>query len=336
VTSSSCSCATPIATRRRRSPSACAPSWPSLSRSAVSTTVSIGLVAWQPGATVETLLRDADVALYCAKDAGGNGAAWFDAESHQRLLDHIALESDLREALAGGQFELHYQPSFTIEGDSLVGVEALSRWIHPEKGPIAPEVFIPLAEECGLIGQLDRLVLETSCRQAAQWCDLPGFRVWVNVSGVELTPGYADSVLDLLEAEGVPAHRIGIEVTESVLADETVAVHQLRCLHDAGVAVAIDDFGTGYSSLARLAMLPISLLKIDRAFVSNAATPFGRAAIDLIVHLADALGVPTVAEGVEDPDQLEVLREVGVVSASGYLLGRPAPAQSHGPQIVAG
>ncbi|MCW2830208.1 MAG: hypothetical protein JWP31_900, partial [Aeromicrobium sp.] len=150
--------------------------------------------------------------------------------------------------------------------------------------------------------------------------------VWVNVSGRELAPGYARSVLTLLAHEQLPPDRIGIEVTESVLADEAVAVQELRLLHEAGVAVAIDDFGTGYSSLTRLSTLPISLLKIDRSFVTNLDTPFGRAAIDVIVHLARALGVETVAEGVETLAQLEVLREAGVDSASGYLLGRPAPA----------
>nr|MCW2727549.1 hypothetical protein [Aeromicrobium sp.] len=298
------------------------------------TTVSIGLAAAGPGATVETMLRDADVALYRAKDTGRDSVAWFDAQSHQRLLDRIALESDLRDALVGGELEVHYQPSFAIDDGRLCGVEALARWSHPERGLVPPDVFIPLAEEAGLIRTLGRQVLEASCRQAADWQGVPDLIVWVNVSGRELTPGYADSVLDLLAQEKLSPHQIGIEVTESVLADEAVAVHQLRLLHTAGVAVAIDDFGTGYSSLARLAVLPISLLKIDRSFVSNVATPFGRAAVDLVVHLAGALGVPVIAEGVETPDQLEALREAGVGLVCGYLLGRPAAAQSLGPQIL--
>jgi len=292
----------------------------------LTTTVSIGLACSSAGATVETLLRNADVALYRAKDAGCNSIAWFDAESHQRLLDRIALESDLREALARGELELDYQPSFAVDDERLSGVEALARWTHPQRGPISPELFISLAEESGLIHDLGRYVMEKGCRQAMQWRHLPDFTVWVNVSGRELTPGYAASTLDLLKDVGLPTHRIGIEVTESVLADEAVAVHELRLLHAAGVAIAIDDFGTGYSSLARLAMLPISLLKIDRSFVSDVTTPFGRAAVDVVVHLARAMGVETVAEGVETRGQLELLREAGVDSAAGYLLGRPAPA----------
>jgi diguanylate cyclase (GGDEF)-like protein/PAS domain S-box-containing protein len=301
----------------------------------LTTTVSIGLASSSAGATVETLLRDADVALYRAKDAGRNRAAWFDAESHQRLLNRIALESDLGEALARDELELYYQPIFAVQGGRMTGVEALARWTHPRRGPVSPEVFIPLAEECGFIRSLGRQVLEISCRQAAQWTQLPDFTVWVNVSGRELTPGYAESVLGLLERVGVPTPRIGIEVTESVFADEAVAVDELRLLHAAGVAVAIDDFGTGYSSLARLARLPISVLKIDRSFVSEIDTRLGRAMVDVVVHLAAAMGVRTLAEGVETPRQLEVLGEAGVDSAAGYLLGPAAPAQALTAKIVA-
>jgi EAL domain-containing protein (putative c-di-GMP-specific phosphodiesterase class I) len=290
--------------------------------------VSIGLASSSAAATVETLLRDADVALYRAKDAGRNSIAWFDAESHQRLLDRIDLESDLRQALARGELELHYQSIYAVNGARLCGVEALARWTHPQRGPVPSEVFIPVAEESGLIRSLGRHVLELSCRQAAQWTHLEDFTVWANVSGREFTPGYSESVLDLLAREGVPTHRIGIEVTESVLADEAVAVHELRLLHAAGVAVAIDDFGTGYSSLTRLARLPISVLKIDQSFVAEIETRLGRATVDVVVRLADAMGLRTVAEGVETPRQLELLREAGVDSASGYLLGRPAPAPS--------
>jgi diguanylate cyclase (GGDEF)-like protein/PAS domain S-box-containing protein len=292
----------------------------------LTTTVSIGLASSSAAATVETLLRDADVALYRAKDAGRNSIAWFDAESHQRLLDRIDLESDLRQALARGELELHYQSIYAVNGARLCGVEALARWTHPQRGPVPSEVFIPVAEESGLIRSLGRHVLELSCRQAAQWTHLEDFTVWANVSGREFTPGYSESVLDLLAREGVPTHRIGIEVTESVLADEAVAVHELRLLHAAGVAVAIDDFGTGYSSLTRLARLPISVLKIDQSFVAEIETRLGRATVDVVVRLADAMGLRTVAEGVETPRQLELLREAGVDSASGYLLGRPASA----------
>jgi diguanylate cyclase (GGDEF)-like protein/PAS domain S-box-containing protein len=300
----------------------------------LTTTLSIGIAASTPGATIETLLRDADVALYRAKDSGRNQVAWFDADSHQRLLDRIALESDLRDALTAGAIEAHYQPSFAVTDIGLRGVEALARWTHPQRGAVSPEVFIPLAEECGLISSLGRHVLELSVHQAAEWSRLPHFTVWVNVSGRELTPGYADSVLELLAQEGVPRQRLGIEVTESVLADENVAVKELGLLHGAGVAVAIDDFGTGYSSLSRLVTLPVSLLKIDRSFVSEIDTSYGYATVDVIVRLARTLGVETVAEGVETHQQLGLLREAGVDVASGFLLGRGAPAQDGTPRIL--
>lgn len=291
-------------------------------------TLSVGIAASGPGASIETLLRDADVALYRAKDLGRDQVAWFDAESHRRLLHRIALESDLHDAVTDGAIEVHYQPSFAAAEHQLRGVEALARWTHPQRGAVSPEVFIPLAEECGLITRLGRQVLELAVRQAAQWILVPDFTVWVNVSGRELTPGYAVSVLDLLAQERVPAHRIGLEVTESVLADENVAVEELRLLHGAGVAVAIDDFGTGYSSLSRLVTLPVSLLKIDKSFVSGIETSSGYATVDVIVRLARTLGVHTVAEGVETFGQLELVREAGVDFASGFLLGRPAPAQA--------
>jgi diguanylate cyclase (GGDEF)-like protein/PAS domain S-box-containing protein len=302
----------------------------------LTTTISVGIAAAAPGSSIETLLRDADVALYRAKDQGRNQVAWFDAESHRRLLQRIALESDLREAVTDGAVEVHYQPSFAAADHQLRGVEALARWTHPERGTVSPEVFIPLAEECGLITRLGRQVLERAVRQAAQWILVPDFTVWVNVSGRELTPGYAASVLDLLAEESVPAHRIGLEVTESVLADEDVAVEELRILHDAGVAVAIDDFGTGYSSLSRLVALPVSLLKIDRSFVSGIETSSGYATVDVVVRLARTLGVQTVAEGVETLGQLELVREAGVEFASGFLLGKPAPAQSGIPRMLLG
>lgn len=302
----------------------------------LTTTLSIGIAASSPGATIETLLRDADVALYRAKDSGRNKVAWFDAESHEQLLDRIGMEQDLRGALERGEIDAHYQPCFGLAGDRMRGVEALARWTHPQRGPVSPQVFIPLSEECGLISRLGRHILERAVRQAAQWVALPDFIVWVNVSGRELTPGYADSVLDLLATESVTAHRIGLEVTESVLVDETVAVEELRLLHAAGVAVAIDDFGTGYSSLSRLAALPVSLLKIDRSFVSEIETPHGYATVDVIVRLAGTLGVQTIAEGVETPGQLKLLHEAGVDLASGFLLGQPAPAQPGTPTILPG
>ncbi|MBM9465906.1 putative bifunctional diguanylate cyclase/phosphodiesterase [Nakamurella leprariae] len=292
----------------------------------LTTTVSIGLATSGPGTTVEILMRDADVALYRAKDAGRNSISWFDAASHRALLERVDLESALRDQLQRRGLDVHYQPVLDLRNDRLAGVEALARWTHPERGNIPPGIFVPLAEDAGLIRELGVSVFGTACRDAARWAALPDFTVWVNVSGREIASGYAARFLAGLARGELRRCRVGIEVTESVLADEDVALRELTTLHTAGVPIAIDDFGTGYSSLARLATLPISVLKIDRSFVQQIGTRLGRASIDVVVHLAGVLGVRTVAEGVETPAQLEALRQAGVDSAAGYLLGEPRPA----------
>jgi diguanylate cyclase (GGDEF)-like protein len=292
----------------------------------LTTTVSIGLASSAAGTTVETLMRDADVALYRAKDAGRNSISWFDADSHRALLQRIDLEADLREVLQRRGLGVHYQPIHDLSTGRLAGVEALARWTHPQRGAIPPALFIALAEDAGLIRELGSSVFGTACRDAVRWSDLPDFTVWVNVSGREFSAGYADRFLTAVARAELRRCRVGIEVTESVLADEDVALRELSALHTAGVPIAIDDFGTGYSSLARLAALPISVLKIDRSFVQRIGTRLGRASIDVMVHLAGVLGVRTVAEGVETPAELEQLRQAGVDSAAGYLLGEPRPA----------
>ncbi|HWR85106.1 MAG TPA: EAL domain-containing protein [Rhodoglobus sp.] len=295
----------------------------------VTTTVSIGLASAVDSSETSTLLRDADVALYRAKDAGRDRFAWFDSEAHEDLLQRIRLERDLRAALTSGEIAVHYQPLFSLEHGEARGVEALARWTHPVRGSISPGTFIPLAEDAGLINLLGRHVARIAAEQAARWVGIPDFTVWVNISGRQFsTSRVADDLLQVLADTGLAPERLGVEVTETVLADETVAVRTLRTLAAEGVRVAIDDFGTGYSSIARLSSLPVSVLKIDRSFVAEAETLRGRATLDAIVHLARALDMRTVAEGIETPRQLEIVREAGVTSASGYLLARPAPAEA--------
>lgn len=294
----------------------------------VHVSASIGLAVAQPGATVTTLLRDADVALYRAKDAGRDRFAWFDAVANEEMLLRQALESDLRLAVAHG-LELHFQPIYSLAHRRLVGVEALSRWHHPERGIVDPGVFIPLAEEAGLIRQLGLATTRSAALQAIAWSRLPDFTVWVNVSGRELDrPGYAHHVLDILDEVGLPGNRFGVEVTESVLTDEVTATHELSVLADAGVRIAIDDFGTGYSSLARLLALPISTLKIDRSFVADLDSPRGRGAVETVTQLGQMLRMTTVAEGVENVGQIAALRRMGVSHVSGHLLGRPVPPEA--------
>lgn len=293
----------------------------------VNTTVSIGLASADDSLETSKLLRNADVALYRAKDAGRDRFAWFDAVAHSSLLERISLEADLRIALDEGSLSVHYQPMYWLTDGRLAGVEALARWEHPERGSISPATFIPLAEDAGLMQPLGHQVAKKAIAQAKEWRDIPEFTVWINFSGRQFsTARMADELLWHFVDSGLGPNRLGVEVTETVLADETVAVRALSKFRAAGVGVAIDDFGTGYSSLARLSTLPISVLKIDRSFIVDIETERGRATLDVIVHLARALGMRTVAEGIETPRQLELVREAGVTLASGFLLGRPAPA----------
>ena len=250
-----------------------------------------------------------------------------DADAHADLLERVALEAGLRAALATGHLELHYQPAYDLGTGRVVGVEALARWHDPLRGMVLPDVFVPLAEDTGLIGELGAHVVRTACAQAARWTHVPDLVVWVNVSGRQLeAPGLAEQVLAELAAAGVPPTRFGIEVTESVFLDELTAATELARLAEAGVSVAIDDFGMGYSSIARLGSLPVHVLKIDRSFVADLDSERGRAAVHVIVLLAHTYGLSTVAEGVETPQQLELLRAAGSDAASGFLLARPAPA----------
>jgi diguanylate cyclase (GGDEF)-like protein/PAS domain S-box-containing protein len=301
----------------------------------ITTSASIGLASGTLGTTVETLLRDADVALYRAKDHGRDQVAWFDRTAHEQLMQRVSLENDLRAALERDELTLYFQPMYDATDDRLVGVEALSRWRHPSLGEVSPGLFIPLAEDTGLMRALGARVITMACEQAARWARIPDFTIWVNVSARQLdTPGLAAALLAELERAGVTADRIGVEVTESVFSDERSAVDELTRLAEAGVRIAIDDFGTGHSSLARLYRFPIDVLKIDQSFVHDIETNRGLAAVRAVVQLTEALGLSTVAEGIETPRQLELVREAGCHVGAGYLLGRPAPADELTPMLL--
>lgn len=295
----------------------------------ITRTISIGMASSADGTDFDTLLRDADVALYRAKDAGRDRHAWYDAEAHSEMLERIKIETDLRDALDASGLHVHYQPVYTLEGRRLVGVETLARWDHSQRGSVSPAVFISVAEEAGLIGPLSDAVLMLACAQAAAWSNIPEFRTWVNISPVQFQgAGLADIVLGYLAAAGVAPNRFGIEVTETALCDNSHAHSELSQLSEAGLAIAIDDFGTGHSSLTRLHTLPIDVLKIDQSFVRGLARPRGRAAVNAIVQLAHALGMETIAEGIETHAELDALQSLGSDCGSGYLLGRPGPAAS--------
>ena len=287
-------------------------------------TASVGLATAAGGADLARLLREADAALHRAKDAGRERAAWFDEQLHEESLRRMAVERDLRHGLPRQELLLAYQPAFDLRSGAATHVEALVRWQHPARGLVLPLEFIPVAEESGLIARVGEWVLAHALEQAARWADVPGLRVWVNVSPQQLAdPGLPDLLAAQLERAGLPASRLGIEVTESTLADATRLTEGLREVRALGVAVAIDDFGTGYSSLARLTACAVDVIKVDRSFVAEVGTARGEAVLAGIVTLAHATGAHVVAEGVETEQQLAVLRSLGADSASGFLLARP-------------
>jgi diguanylate cyclase (GGDEF)-like protein len=281
----------------------------------------------------ETLLREADVAMYHAKALGKACYAVFEQHMHTAALERLELEADLRRGLDRGELELHYQPVFELATRRLRGVEALVRWRHPERGLVPPFEFIPLAEETGLIHRIGNWVLREACEQVAEWNrDFPGahpLAVSVNLSGVELQrPGLVDEVRAVLEATGIPPWSLVLEITESVLMqDSELTTRRLSDLRALDIRLAIDDFGTGYSSLRYLSRFPVDVLKIAKPFVDcvHSGSKQDLALARMIVDLGANLGLRTVAEGVEVREQEDVMRELGCDFGQGYLLARPLP-----------
>ncbi|GAA3286196.1 hypothetical protein GCM10020218_047630 [Dactylosporangium vinaceum] len=311
---------------------------------------SIGIALTGPDARdADQLMRNADLAMYRAKSAGSGQFARYDPQMHSGLVERLQLAADLRRALeTGGELEMHYQPTIELRTGQIVGFEALVRWRHPVRGMISPVDFIPLAESTGLIRPLGQWVLAESCRQAVAWgmgAPERAMTMAVNVSGRQFDqPGLPGIVAAVLAETGLPAQRLCLEMTESVLmtdTEENLAV--LLSLKDIGVRLAIDDFGTGYSSLAYLRRFPVDTLKIDRSFVErlSGATP-DAALARTIVQLGQSLGMATVAEGIEQYAQFLALRRMGCDLAQGYYFSRPLPAaeaglllQEHKPAVAA-
>ena len=294
----------------------------------IATGASIG-IAMGPadGADADTLLKNADLALYRAKQDGRGVFRFFEPALDAAARARRQLELDLREALATGQFLLHFQPIYDLGRERIGCFESLLRWEHPRRGLVTPTEFIPVAEETGLIVAMGEWVLHEACRQATRWPE--HVRVAVNVSPLQFrNTGFAAIVLQALARSGLQPNRLEIEITESVFLDgegPTVAMlHKLRAL---GVRVALDDFGTGYSSLSYLRSFPFDKIKIDKSFVDAVASDTGAVAIvRAIVDLARALDMETTAEGVEDAGQLSTLRGQGCSSIQGYLFSRPVAA----------
>jgi diguanylate cyclase (GGDEF)-like protein len=293
--------------------------------SRLTVTVSIGLARTIDEADLDDLMQQADAAVYQAKDAGRDQAVWFDERMHLESVQRLQTEHDLRQALERDELFLDYQPAFDLRCERISHVEALVRWRHPTRGLIPPLDFIPVAEDSGLVHQVGEWVLAHAVEQAARWAHIPDLRVWINVSPQQLAHrGLPDLIAAHLDRVGLPAAHLGIEVTESTLADRANLTQVLQEIRDLGVAIAIDDFGTGYSSLARLSVFPVDVIKIDQSFVADVQTARGEAVLAGIVTLAHATGAHVIAEGVETEAQLTALSALGVDSASGYLLARPA------------
>jgi diguanylate cyclase (GGDEF)-like protein len=299
------------------------------SQAHVAASVGIALTA-DPDASPDDLVRDADAAMYRAKDAGGGRWSIFDQLVRERAVARQAIETALRSAIAENELVVHFQPEVSVASGEIVGVEALVRWNRPGHGMVSPAEFIPIAEETGLIVPIGEWVLHEACRKACVFDD-GRLVIRVNVSARQLAePGLAETVKAALIASGLPPERLVLEVTESVvLEDGDRSVAALQALRDIGVGVSLDDFGTGYCSLSYLRRLPIDSLKIDRSFVRG----LGHEADDdsivtSVIDLARSLGVSVVAEGVETEEQLDGLRARGCDTMQGFLFARPGPASS--------
>lgn len=296
------------------------------------TSASIGVAHSHNGAkTAEDLLRDADIAMYKAKDRGKAGYALFDTQMHQEILAKLELETALRQALEQEEVLVYYQPIVSINDGHILGFEALLRWNHPELGWISPGRFVPIAEESGLIVQLGSWVLEKACMQLVEWHKTisPELCVNVNVSGKQMIqPHWVQNVEAMLLLTGVNPRRLRMEVTESSIIAKQQIQEDLQNIRDMGIKVQIDDFGTGYSSLSRLHQLPVDALKIDQSFIRDMATDSSHENIvTAIVKLGKTLNLDLVAEGIEAEGQWRHLHSMGVHMGQGYFFGRPTPPE---------
>jgi diguanylate cyclase (GGDEF)-like protein len=298
----------------------------------IHTSASIG-IAFYPGdgTTIETLYAHADAAMYCAKQRGSSSVEFFTSTMNLATEERVRFEGDLHRALKQQQFELHYQPKYDATTKRIHSAEALIRWQHPERGMIAPDQFIPLAEESGLIVPIGEWVLREACRQVRVWQDqgLPTLRVAVNISALQFRRlDLVDTVRRALADAGVAAKYLEIELTETaVMSDPEESVDILERLSRMGVVVSVDDFGTGYSSMSYLRRFPIDKLKIDRSFITNVMTSADDASIvQAIISLAHGLRLKVVAEGVETAEQVTFLQRLGCDQYQGFYFSKPVNA----------
>jgi diguanylate cyclase (GGDEF)-like protein/PAS domain S-box-containing protein len=300
----------------------------------IGSSLGISVVGGDAIADADELIRNADAAMYIAKRDGKGGYRIFEPAMHEGVLERLELRADLQRAMAGGQLELNYQPVVRLADGTVTGVEALLRWRHPERGLVGPDLFIPLAEEMGLIVPIGRWVLREACRQARQMQTLlpadPPLTMAVNLSVKQLQ--HSDIVADVTDAlaeSGLAASCLTLEITETVMMTDTeTSLQRLHDLKALGVRLAMDDFGTGYSSLSYLSRLPVDVIKMDRSFLSAGASPQASALASAVVGLGETLQLEVVAEGIEYQEQWTGLRELGCDLGQGFLFARPMDAHS--------
>jgi diguanylate cyclase (GGDEF)-like protein/PAS domain S-box-containing protein len=303
---------------------------------------SIGISLYpDDGLTVDELVRNSDAAMYRAKQRGKNSYHFYTSDLTESARESLRLESSLRLALGRGEFVLHYQPKWNTLTGAITGVEALLRWQHPQRGLIGPGAFLDTLEDCGLILQVGKWILQEACRQAQAWRTegLPPIQMSVNLSGQQITQGNLLPIITQTLAEsGLDAHNLELELTEGfIMQQPDEAIGLLDALRETGISIAIDDFGTGYSSLSYLKQLPVQKLKIDRSFVRDIpADPDDMAITSAIVALGHRLQMSIVAEGVETNEQLAFLVSEGCEEAQGYLFSPPVSAQDLGPLLQEG
>ncbi|MCC6347638.1 MAG: EAL domain-containing protein, partial [Nitrospirales bacterium] len=293
---------------------------------------SIGIsICPEDGVQAETLLKNADIAMYHAKDQGRNNFQFYNPALNIRTLERIHLENRLRQTVEHGELVVHYQPQVNIKTGKMVGAEALVRWLHPEQGLLNPQQFIPVAEEAGIIISIDQWVLRTACAQLKRWLTggCPPLYITTNLSARQFQqPDLADTIMRILDETGLSPQSLGIEITETLAMQDTeLTARTLKELSTWGVRFAIDDFGTGYSSLSYLKKLPLHKLKIDKSFIMDLTEdPDYRSIVSAIIAMAHSLKLEVTAEGVETEEQAAFLQAKGCDEIQGYFFSRPVPA----------
>jgi len=292
---------------------------------------SIGISLFPDDAeTTYGLIKNADMAMYHVKERGKNGFEFFSDQMQGIYQQRHNIEQDIRTALANNQFEAYYQPQFDITNRKIIGLEALIRWNHPEKGLITPDHFIPVAEEMGLIADIGLYMLHTGCMQIKSWINqgIPPVKLSINVSAYQLADSHFDTMIcDLATQYDLPDDLLTLEITESALMQEMEKVlPRLKNLAQCGIGICIDDFGVGYSSLSYLQTLPVDIIKIDRSFLACISSKTNKSCIiKAIVAMARELGMDVIVEGVETSHQLEYIRKIGCTIVQGFLLSRQLP-----------